>query len=118
MPPQANVLDRLVTAEDVASSRLARIGLYADNGVGKTTFLTTVPGRGLVVSADQENVKPLKGHADHIRIWKMNDWNDLDDILHLLQGKDTPFEWCAFDTWSRVQDMAINAVVGYELIPI
>jgi len=108
----------LLTVEDVVTSSLARWGIYSDNGVGKTTLISTIPRnkKVLVVSADQENVKPLRGHQDHIRVYKMSRWDELDDILRLLQSKQNPFDVCVFDTWSRIQGLCINHIVGYELV--
>lgn len=115
------------TPEEVASSGLARWGLYADNGVGKTTLLASIPPeiRTLVVSADDENVKPLKGHS-HIKVVKVSKWNDLADIFQLfskayqdpdiISGKKPFFRCLAFDTYTRIQRLAVNKVVGYELL--
>lgn len=119
--------------EEIVSSGLARWGIYGENGVGKTTFLTTIPTHELpllVVSADDENVKPLRG-MQNVAIAKVTRWDDLAEVLKLLQdglllrdgrpdpdvlsGKKKFFRVVAFDTWSRLQGLAIHKVTGYEI---
>lgn len=102
----------LLKPEQVASSKLARLGLYGDNGVGKTTFLASIPeseGQGLVVSSDQENVKPLLNHP-WITIAKHDKWDDLITIYTLIKNGKSPFKWVAYDTETRNQ-----AFAGYKL---
>lgn len=111
-------------AEDITSAGLARWGLYGENGVGKTTFLRSLcrceDGKPdphcvptLVVSADQENVKPLRG-AKHIRVAKLDQWQQLKDVLLFVKSDKCPYKALAFDTWTRLQALAINMVIGYE----
>lgn len=111
---------QLLKPEEVATSQLARVGIYGQNGVGKTTFLSTVPASlpMLVVSADEENVKPLRGLA-HVRVAKIATWGDVCEVfLHIQRAVDAnkcPFKVIAFDTWSRIQALVLNHVVGYEI---
>src|SRR6266487_3260913 len=103
---------RLLKPENVASAGLAKIGIFGDNGSGKTTLLSTIPPSlpTLVVSADEENVDPLRG-LDHVRVVKVTEWDQLRGVLQFL-AKDpkNPFKVLAFDTWTRMQALAINQV--------
>lgn len=139
--------------EEIISATLARWGFYGENGVGKTTILRSIPSNipTLVASADDENVKPLRGRP-HIQVAKITRWIDLAEILEMFQNpggsalyKETLKDmmrdpdqkavlqaamadpevkamrrpiWkaLAFDTWTRVQALAINKLVGYDLI--
>lgn len=107
--------------EDVASSGLARLGIYGDNGTGKTTFLSTIPPEipTLVLSADNENIKPLRGH-DHFGIAKIQKWDDLVEIYvafarAFAAGKPPKWKAVAFDTVTRFQMMALRKVTGQAL---
>lgn len=115
----------LLRPDEVSSARLARWGIYGENGVGKTTFLSTIPPSipTLVVSADDENVKPLRG-LDHVRVCKVRTWQDVCELFleirritesqDFKEGKAKFFKLIAFDTWTRIQDLALGHVVGYE----
>lgn len=110
-------------AEDVYSSALARWGIFGRNGVGKTTFLGTIPEDipTLVASCDAENVKPLAGKPN-VLVSKVSEWQDLDDILELaraleVRAKRSGVTACvAFDTWSRMQGMCMNHMAGFKLV--
>jgi len=108
---------QLLPAEQIASAGLAKIGIFGDNGTGKTTLLSTIPPDlpTLVVSADEENVDPLRGFA-HIRVKKIAEWDELRFILQFLaKSPKNPFKVLAFDTWTRLQALAINQVTGYRV---
>lgn len=114
---------KIQRAEEVVSSSLARWGIYGANGVGKTTFVSTIPPDipTLVVSADEENVKPLVGKG-HIRVVKVSRWTDIGDIYAYLRDKISAhengkkfFKCIVFDTWTRMQGLALNHVVGYDV---
>lgn len=106
---------QILRAEDVASSGLAKLGVFGANGVGKTRLLSTVPPSipTLVVSADQENVDLLRG-LGHVRVIKVNQWDELQGILSYLGKTQHPFKHVAFDTWTRMQALAVNRVVNYS----
>lgn len=111
--------------EDVATAGLARWGFYGLNGVGKTWFTRSIPSDlpTLVVSADEENVDPLRGFA-HIKVAKITRWNQIGDLYDRLQklyadpdvksGKKRAFKVIVFDTWTRVQQLARNKIMVYE----
>lgn len=103
--------------EDVASVGLAKLGIFGDNGAGKTTFLSTIPPElpTLVVSADEENVDQLRG-LPHVRVYKIKEWGELPALLMFLaKSPKNPFKVLAFDTWTRMQVLATNQVVGYRV---
>lgn len=124
---------QLLTAEEIAFTWLARWVIYGDNGRGKTTLVSTIPPHipTLVVSFDQENTRPLVGKP-HIKIMKVNHWDEIGQILELfrarttlgdnnftpnpdfLSGKKPFFKALVFDTWSRAQGLAANKLIGYD----
>ena len=113
--------------EDVASSGLARWMFFGLNGAGKTTLLSTIPPEvpTLVISADEENVDILRG-MKHIKVIKITRWSQLGEVYQMLltkladpdvvSGKKRFFKCVAFDTWTRIQALARNKIVGYEPI--
>lgn len=136
---------QLLAPEDVVSGDFGRWGIYGKNGRGKTWLARSIPPNlpTLVVSCDQENVKPLRG-LRHVRVVKLSEWDDIGEVLQQLQygfdgrygglktkgglylpGTSTPdpdvlsgkrpfFRVVIFDTWSRVQALAVNMVIGYK----
>lgn len=119
---------------EVATASYSRWGIFGDNGVGKTSFLASIPPElhVWVISADQENVKPLIPYENHIKVTKLNRWDDLLEVhrflakgLLLADGTPDPavrsgekpfFNVIAFDTWTRLQALAANKIVGYEML--
>lgn len=140
-------------AEQIRTSKYARWGISGQNGTGKTKFLSTIPSDllTLVVSADDENTQPLMGRP-HIAVAKIEVWEDVADILSMLQnpsgtplfrtflreiaatpegkelaqkrladpdvkaGKAPFWQVIGFDTWTRMQALAMNMIVGYKMI--
>jgi hypothetical protein len=107
--------DLYVPAERIQALTHVRLGIYGANGSGKTTFASTIPEteRVLYVSVDDENIRPV-ARLKHFRVLKLRRWNDLLVIYQALahpQNKITTLVW---DTWSRIQDLAVGKVTGYE----
>lgn len=118
----------IVKAEEIASSGLARWGIYGSEGAGKSSFLastctcneTKKPDEcvsTLVVSAGMENIKPYETSATkrHIRLAKVQSWDELMQVFLYLRDKTHPFKAIGFDTWTRMQSLAYLKIVGGEL---
>lgn len=144
---------QIAPAEEILTSKYARWGFYGANGVGKTTFVQSIPQmlQVLVVSADDENTQPLKG-LPHVSVAKVTAWEDVADILSMIQnpggtplfreflkklaahpasaalaqkrlnvpevksGAEPFWQVIVFDTWTRMQALAANMIVGYEMV--
>ncbi len=122
---------QFLAPEQVLTGMYVHYGIYGRNGTGKTTLLSTVPKElpMLVVSADQENVKPLIGRPN-TRVAVISLWEQLAQIYDFLRkglllpngqpdpdvlsGRKPFFRVLAFDTWSRMQGIAANKVIGYQ----
>lgn len=116
-------------AEDLASLMTVRWGIFGRNGRGKTWFLRSLPDnlvwlyvtvgheRGLRTVSDKLWIPGTKRQPGKNLIpYVLNRFNDLQALLEtvdtmvdkgLLQGM-------AWDTVSRVQDLAIGKVMNYE----
>lgn len=93
----------------------ARWAIYADQGVGKSTFAATAatwleetaPGREvLVISIRGEAVdayKPyeerVEGKSARVRIIRITKWDQLTEVLLLLGNPRSPFDVVIFDTF-------------------
>jgi hypothetical protein len=105
-------------AEDLVDVGYARAGIYGENGAGKTTFLSTIPPdiQTLVLSANNENIKPLRGRP-HIRIAKITRWDDLYDYYLSLKKGNHKYQCIAVDTETRMQALAGLKISGQEVKP-
>ena len=110
---------KIVRPDDIEEGSLARYGIYGENGVGKTTFLTTIPDeeRLLVISEEGQNIKPLKGYR-HIKIAPVSQWKDVEDLHKFLidMAKSKPElapTAVAFDGWPI--RLIINKATGAHL---
>ena len=110
----SSLSDLLIPADQVQALTHVRMGIYGPNGAGKTTFASTIPDteRVLYISVDDENIRPV-AHLKHFRIIKVRRW---DQLLVVYQGlvHQKGITTVVWDTWSRIQDLAVGKVTGYE----
>lgn len=115
---------QILTPDNIPALTKFRGGIFGRNGSGKTTFCSTIPEvdevgirhRVLVASVDIENIRPYTKHK-HYRVVKLSHWNDLLDLYEMVGeslGTKAPVTDLPFDTWSRMQDLAIGKVTGYN----
>lgn len=88
--------------------------IYGRGGVGKTTLLGTMPGRGLVVDVPQieGGTFVLEDKADRIDITSVVTWNDIDKVYWYLQGGKHPYQWVAIDSITAFQELAKRKAVS------
>lgn len=103
--------------EEISSANFLKAGIYGFNGTGKTTLTATIDVPTLVVSADVENIKPYieaNARGGKFRVFKPTDWDGLLKVYMLLLRGKHPFEAVVFDTWTRMQGLAIYKITGYK----
>jgi phage nucleotide-binding protein len=87
--------------------------IYGKGGVGKTSLLGTMPGRGLVI--DVPNVEGgtmvLHKHADRIDVLEITQWSQLTELDKFLDKGDHDYKWLAIDTVTAMQELAKRKVV-------
>jgi len=107
--------DLYIPSDQIQALTHVRMGIYGPNGSGKTTFASTIPDteRVLFVSVDDENIRPIS-RLKHFRVVKLRRWNDLLTIYQAINQPQNPITTLVWDTWSRVQDLAIGKICGYE----
>jgi hypothetical protein len=99
--------------EVMALSHL-RAGIYGRNGVGKSTLGASIDGINvLVVSVDDENIRPYLGKPN-IRVAKIRKWRDVIDVYDVVANPKNKIQALVWDTWSRIQDLALGHVCAYE----
>ncbi len=106
-----DVLDRISDPEEEVPRFLALI--YAYGGVGKTTLLKTLPGRGLVIDIAQfeGGTNVLADQAPRIKKVEVVEWDELNKLYLYLRKKGHPYEWVAIDTISAAQQLARQKVL-------
>lgn len=97
------------------------IAIYAQTGVGKTTLLGTMPGRGLVIDVPQVEggAYVLADKADKIDGVLCEDWEDIDEIYWALSKKDKDvlpnveeYRWVAVDSITGMQEMSKRKIIN------
>jgi hypothetical protein len=84
--------------------------VYSRNKKGKTKFCSTAPN---ILILDPEN------GADWLKkrnpdIWPVESWDDIDEAYKFLKGGKHNFQWVAVDGTTRMSNMALRWVMGYE----
>jgi hypothetical protein len=105
---------QVLQPEEIVALTNLRAGIYGRNGVGKSTLGASIQGiNTLVVSVDDENIRPYVGKPN-IRVAKIRRWRDVMDVYDVVSSKRANIQALVWDTWSRVQDLALGHVCAYE----
>ena len=97
--------------------RMPRYLVYARNKKGKTRFSATAPNV-LIVDPEQGTDEEQKINPD---VWKITEWQDLDDIYHYMRGaRKSPttgkrYEWISLDGMTRIHKIAMRFIKGSKL---
>lgn len=103
----------ILQPKDILALDHLRIGIYARNGVGKSTLASSIDVNTLVISVDDENVRPYM-NKPNIRVAKIRRWTDVMDVYDIISNPKSQIQALVWDTWSRIQDLALGYVCGYE----
>lgn len=103
----------ILQPKDVLALDHVRMGVYGRNGTGKTTLAATITANTLVVSVDDENVRPYM-NKPNIRVAKIRRWTDVMDVYDIVSAPKSGIQALVWDTWSRIQDLALGHICGYE----
>jgi len=103
----------ILQPKDILALDHVRLGIYGRNGVGKSTLASTIDVNTLVISVDDENVRPYM-HKANIRVAKIRRWTDVMDVYDAVASPRSGIRAIVWDTWSRIQDLALGHVCGYE----
>ncbi|KKN25973.1 hypothetical protein LCGC14_0879420 [marine sediment metagenome] len=105
-PQSTSVLERIRKP----SGELKRLAacIYGRPGVGKTTLLGTMPGKGLVIDIPQVEggTAVLADKADRIDVAPVVRWEEVDELYQALRTKKLDYSWVAIDTISALQQLA------------
>ena len=89
------------------------ITIYGRSGVGKTSLLATMPGKGLVIDVPQSEggTEVLEDHADHLDVAIVTKWEEIDPIYTYLESGNHDYKWVAIDSITAFQKLARRKVV-------
>jgi hypothetical protein len=91
-----------------------RVCIYGINGFGKTTMLSSMPGRGLVLETPRSEGGSgdmvLADFADRIEVLHVESWADIDDYFWWIKSseefKAKKFGWLGGDTITGIKVLA------------
>ena len=95
----------------VSRSKHARIGLYADPGVGKTRFIGTSPGKVLIIRPPTDHTDSMLPE-DRARVQErvVSDWDGMHETLDYLRAEGDQWDWVWLDSISLMQDHLLDDI--------
>jgi hypothetical protein len=103
--------------------RYPRFLFYSRNKKGKTTLAKSASARTLILDPEQ-GTSEMKASNPHV--WPIDRWEDTDEAYQFLrhvnkcpfkgcpQGQDHPFDWCAPDGLTKMNNMALKYVMKIQ----
>lgn len=87
--------------------------IYARTGMGKTTLLGTMDGRGLVLDTSQYEggTEVLFDQRDHVDVVSIYKWEDFNRIYQSLRKGELDYDWVAIDTVSGATKLCWKKVL-------
>lgn len=94
-----------------AKSKHARIGLFADPGVGKTRLIGTSPGKVLIIRPPTDHTDSMFPE-DKARVEErvVTDWDEMWAIEDELRHEGAKWDWVWVDSWSLLQDHLLDDI--------
>lgn len=122
-PPAPRVLAKKKKSRPSIASRIRKptptfghvaICIYGRGGVGKTSLLGTMPGKGLVLDVPtvEGGTLVLHNHADRIDVIDCLQWADFDDVWKYLRDVEHDYKWVAIDTLTAAQKLGIRKTMN------
>lgn len=93
--------------------------IWGRGGVGKTTLLGTMPGKGLVIDVPviEGGTYVLEDQEDRIDVTTIEEWAEIDKIYWFLKDKKNhDYDWVAVDTITAMTVLALRKVTGDRTI--
>jgi phage nucleotide-binding protein len=101
----------ITTLDEAISESHPKVIIYADAGVGKTTLSGTLPGKVLILSAE-EGLRSLKLFPKETRkrvsVAKVETTDDLRDAYDKIQSGAIETDWLVLDSISEIAEMALR----------
>ena len=92
------------------SAKLSHVAacIYGRGGVGKTTLLGTMPGKGLVIDVPQVEggTMVLSDKADKIDVIQVLRWEDVVEVYDYLRNGQHEYSWVGLDTITALQELS------------
>jgi hypothetical protein len=99
----------IIDLEDYTES--INMCIYSDSGVGKTVFAGTDNVLFLALKAEKGTIS-AKRMGSKGKVWKINDWNELDDAYDwLYEHPNHGFDWVVIDSVTAMQKQLMASIL-------
>lgn len=94
--------------------------IYGRGGVGKTSLLGTMPGRGLIIDVPQieGGTFVLEAHAERIDVVPVESWDAINAIYWFLAKGEHDYQWVAIDSITAFQELAKRKTISDRALDI
>jgi phage nucleotide-binding protein len=90
-----------------------KICVYGRNGVGKTTFAASAPGRTLIIDCNERGSLAVRDKPD-VDFYPVEYWDQLDWVYWYLKAAEHPYQTVAIDTITSLATLGMKWVLGDE----
>ena len=92
--------------------RFPKFLVYSRNKKGKTTFsLSAGVDKTLVIDPEHGTDEMVKKNPN---VWKIERWEDLDDVYNYLRYSDHPYQWVCLDGLTKIANMSLKYVMKLQ----
>lgn len=100
-----DILDKAVPVQSLGTVISALF--YGRSGTGKTTIAATFPKDLLLIDIAEKGTDSVSD-VEGIKVFRMTEWNELEEIYWRLQDGDTGYKTVVIDAMHSLQDLAID----------
>lgn len=86
--------------------------VYGRNKKGKTTFSLSGGIEKTLILDPEDGTDEMKQKNPHV--WKIEQWQDWDDLFNYLKYANHPYEWVSVDGLTRYANMALKYVMKLQ----
>lgn len=104
------ITKRVRSVDDIASTR-AKVLIYSDNKVGKTTFAATAP-KCIIVDVNEEGTRSIAGKQTGAQYIGVTEFMEIPEVYWWIKKRHKRYESCGVDTVTAMVHLAMKQALA------